>query len=163
MRGRKPVPTALKQLRGTVRQDRILKNEPKFDIPGKMLVPPNDLPEEGQDLWRSLGKVLLDAGLMTYGDKLALELLCLAYARMKKANRNVLIDGEVLVSDNGGYYQNPWLSVANRAWDQVKGMLGEFGLTPAERTRVMAAVEQEEDDLADLLFRPVPVKDQLDE
>jgi P27 family predicted phage terminase small subunit len=124
-----------------------------------MLIPPKDLPEEGQTLWRSMGKLLLDAGLLTHGDVIALEMLCLSYARMKKANREVLVEGEVLVSDNGGYYQNPWLSIANRAWEQVKGMLGEFGLTPAERTRVMAAIEQDEDDLADLLFRPVPMKE----
>lgn len=162
MKGRKPVPTALKELRGTARADRVLKNEAQFPIPGRMLSPPEHLGADGEFLWRHLGKLLLDAGLMSYGDTLALELMCIAYDRMTRANRKVKIDGEVMVSDKGNYYQNPWLSIANKAWDQVKSMLAEFGLTPAERTRVMAAVEDDEDDLATLLFTR-SVKDEQDE
>ena len=158
--GRKPIPTEIKRMRGTLQPSRMNKSEAQFPIPGKMLAPPGDLSDEGSDLWRSIGKVLLDVGLFTYGDRIALELLCVAYGRMKYANRKVEeTGGGVLEADNGNLYHNPWLAVANKSWEQVKGMLGEFGLTPAERTRVIAAIEQEEDDLADLLFRPVPLKE----
>jgi P27 family predicted phage terminase small subunit len=122
-----------------------------------MLSPPDGLRADGEHLWRTLGKLLLDAGLLTDGDTLALEMLCTAYARMQRANRKVIeTGGEVVKSEtSGGLYQNPWLHVANRAWEQCKSMLGQFGLTPSERTRVMAAIEEEEDDLAQLLFRRV--------
>lgn len=135
----------------------MIKDEPQFPIPGRMLTPPRDLGDDGAALWRSLGKLLLDVGLLTHGDMLALEMLCLSYDRMKRANQEVLIKGEVLLSDKGNYYQNPWLSIANKAWDQVKSMLAEFGLTPAERTRVMAVVRngEEESDLAKALFKAV--------
>lgn len=141
----------------------MMKNEAQFPIPGRMLSPPERLGADGEYLWRTLGKLLLDAGLLTYGDTLALEMLCIAYDRMQRANREVEKEGEVLISDKMNYYQNPWLSIANKAWDQCKSMLAEFGLTPAERTRVMAAVEDEDDDLATLLFSRSPVKDEQDE
>lgn len=148
------MPTAVKSMRGTVRADRVMRNEAQFPIPGRMPSPPEGLNDYGEALWRSLGKLLLDAGLLTQGDTIALEMLCLAYGRMKEANNRVDDEGMVLESDKGNFYQSPYLSIANRAWEQVKGMLAEFGLTPAERTRVMALVEQEEDDLASFLFRP---------
>ena len=160
MQGRKPTPTAVKKLRGTARPDRVLNNEAQFPIPGRMLSVPKNLKssggKHGEELWQSLGKLLLDAGLLTYGDMLALEMLCIAYDRMCRANREVEKESEVLMSDKGNMYQNPWLAIANKAWDQCKAMLAEFGLTPAERTRVMAVVrDQEKDNLADALFGAV--------
>jgi P27 family predicted phage terminase small subunit len=155
--GRKPVPTAIKELRGTARPDRVLKNEAEFPIPERMLRVPDGLNQYGEELWRELGKLLLDAGLFSYGDKIALELLCQAYGRMKYANEKMRENGgEVLEGSTGGLYQNPWLSIVNKGWDQVRTMLSEFGLTPAERTRVAALVEDKsEDSLAVELFKAV--------
>ena len=155
--GRKPVPTAIKTLRGTARSDRVLRNEAQFPVPGRMLRVPSGLTEDGEALWYELGRLLLDAGLFTYGDRIALEMLCMAYGRMKHAMCEMAAKGgEILESSSGNLYQNPWLSVVNKAWDQVKHMLGEFGLTPAERTRVSALVEtEEEDSLASALFNAI--------
>jgi P27 family predicted phage terminase small subunit len=59
-------------------------------------------------------------------------------------------------TETGGIYQNPYLHVANKAWDQVNKLLAQFGLTPAERTRVLAAIQDnEEDDLLTQLFDKV--------
>jgi len=81
----------------------------------------------------------------------------MAYDRMKAANRNIDLEGMVLTTENGYHYQNPYLSIANTAWGQVKSMLAEFGLTPAERTRVLAAVLDNggEGGLAEQLFNAV--------
>jgi len=157
MAGRKPIPTAIKELKGTARPDRVLKNEAEFPIPERMLRVPDGLNQHGEELWRELGKLLLDAGLFSYGDKIALELLCQAYGRMKYASEKMREEGgEVLEGANGGLYQSPWLSIVNKGWDQVRSMLSEFGLTPAERTRVAALVEDKsEDSLAAELFKAV--------
>jgi len=157
MAGRKPVPTAIKELRGTARADRVLRNEVQFPVPGRMLRVPSGLTKDGESLWYELGRLLLDAGLFTYGDRIALEMLCMAYGRMKEANFNMeTTGGAILESDKGNLYQNPWSFVMNKAWDQVKHMLSEFGLTPAERTRVSALVAKEqEDSLASELFRTI--------
>lgn len=156
MPGPKPKPSALKKLQGTYRADRVVPNEARFDIPIRMPSPPEDLSVDGAKLWRSVGKMLLNAGLYTAGDFIALELMCMAYGRMKEAERLMVDDGMVLRGKDGGYYQSPYLAIVNRAWDQVRSMLAEFGMTPAERTRVMSTVDNNrETDLADVLFSEV--------
>lgn len=152
MRGRKPVPTELKKQRGTDRPDRGVDNEAQFPIPSRMYSPPENLNEWGEKAWRYYGKLLLDAGLFTDADRMAMELLCQSYGRWIEAERNVALTGTVLTSDRGNFYTNPYLHVANKAWDQIKRMLAEFGLTPAERTRVAALAGDKEEDLATLLF-----------
>jgi len=75
---------------------------------------------------------------------------------MKEANRRIEEEGMVLRSVTGGFYQNPFLSIVTRSMDQVVKLLAEFGLTPAERTRVLSAVKSDrEPDLAELLFSEV--------
>jgi P27 family predicted phage terminase small subunit len=86
---------------------------------------------DGSWLWRRAGKMLLDAGIYTEADYLALELMCTAWDRMKQAERLMAVDGMQLTT-NGGSYLNPYVAIANRSWKQVKAMLKEFGLTPAE-------------------------------
>jgi P27 family predicted phage terminase small subunit len=153
MRGRKPVPTALKELRGTDRADRGVANESKPPVPETIPQPPTYFNRWAKKVWREYGQLLLDAGLFTDLDSIAFELLCQAYGRWIDAERHVSEEGPILISDRGNSYQNPYLGVANRAWEQIKKMLGEFGLTPAERTRVAALVDEDDDDLASLLFR----------
>jgi P27 family predicted phage terminase small subunit len=155
MQGRKPVPTVIKEARGTNRADRGVKNEAAFPVPGRMPSPPKGLTDDGEALWRSLGKILLDAGLFSAGDALALEMLCVSYERYKIANRSI---GANLTNPSKKnpdvYIQNPLLSISNKAWEQIYKLLAQFGLTPAERTRVLAAVQNDqEDDLATVLFR----------
>jgi P27 family predicted phage terminase small subunit len=53
----------------------------------------------------------------------------------------------------GNSYQNPWYHVANREWEKLRKMLPEFGLTPSARSRLTIEQEEEEDELAALLFR----------
>jgi len=155
MPGPKPKPSVLKKLQGTYRADRVVPNEARFDVPIRMPSPPEELSEDGAKLWRSVGKMLLHAGLYTAGDFIALELMCMAYGRMKEAER-LMADEMVLKSAQGGYYQSPYLSIVNRSWEMVRSMLAEFGMTPAERTRVMSTGDNHREvDLADQLFAEV--------
>ena len=59
----------------------------------------------------------------------------------------------VSVSGKGNPYQNPLLSVANAAWEQIRKMLAEFGLTPSSRQR-LANLEPlgEQEDFLEQLF-----------
>jgi P27 family predicted phage terminase small subunit len=159
MRGRKPTPTAIKDLRGTTRQDRANPSEPQFDVPARTPSPPDWLDEPAAEVWRDLGRMLLNAGLYTVVDKYALAMFCAAAGRWIGAERRLQEEGPILYSaESGNPYQNPWLHVANKGWDQMNKMLGEFGLTPAERSRVKALVQDEEPSLADVLFQSIEVK-----
>jgi phage terminase small subunit len=62
------------------------------------------------------------------------------------------LGGEVIAGKTGGLYQNPWLHTANKAWEQVAKAGAEFGMSPAERSRVRTIVSDRELSLVDELF-----------
>lgn len=161
MRGRKPIPTQVKQLRGTDRPDRHNDGEPQFRVPKRMLRPPAHLDDGGRAIWGELGKMLLDAGLFTVGDRYLLEEICIGISRGRRAEVMVReTGGEIITGPNGGQVYNPWLSVSNKAWEQVRKLLGEFGLTPAERSRLKVAVQENEESIADILIREANLADE---
>lgn len=148
--GPKPVPTQLKELRGTAKDT---DNEARFPVPNELPEPPEIFNEWAVSAWNHYGNLLLEAGLFTEGDQMALEMLCNAYGRWIEAELALAEEGTVLESEKtGGKYMNPTLHVANKAWDQIRKILAEFGLTPAERTRVAALGAEKKDDLTTLLF-----------
>ena len=154
MKGRKPKPTAIKMLAGNPGK-RPLAGEPQPPIPAGTPYCPRHLNDEARREWRRIVKILLDLGLYTEVDRAALAMYCQAWGRWVTAERKVQEKGEVLVSDRGGLYQNPWLHVANRAWEQMRKVLAEFGLTPSSRTRLVARAGEPEPTLAELLFSGV--------
>ena len=98
--------------------------------------------------------MLLDAGLFTVVDRYALGMWCASTARWQLSERMIReTGGPVIKSAEGNLVQNPWLWTANAAWEQMRKMFGEFGLTPAERSRLRVAVVEEEEDIADVLVR----------
>jgi len=111
-RGAKPKPTQLKVLGGTLRTDRANRNEPK----PKRSIPrcPSHLSDEAKREWHRVAGDLADLGL-----------LCRKFGVMVK-------------SPTGFPMQSPYLAVANRAMEQIRALLAEFGMSPSSRTRVHA-------------------------
>jgi len=156
--GPPPKPTVLKALAGNPGKRPLNDREASFPVPGRMLNAPDHLTAEAIEAWRTYGPMLLRVGLFTRADAAALEMLCQAYGRWKHAEREVeATGGEILLSEKGGMYYNPWRAVANRAWDQLYKMLAQFGMTPAERSRVAAMLQdgESEQSLAEMLFSEV--------
>lgn len=124
-----------------------------------MLNVPDYLDRRAAEVWRELGKMLLDAGLFTVVDKYALAMFCAAAGRWMHAEMQMRRLGGPLLThpDSGNLYHNPWYGVSNKAWEQMRKLFGEFGLTPAERSRLSVAVEEEELTLAEQLFQMAAV------
>ena len=129
--------------------------EPRFHVPERTPRAPAFLSDSAAEVWRDLGKLLREAGLFTVVDRYALAMFCAVAGRWMQAEREVERLGVVLVAESGNLYQNPWLYVANKAWGQMRQMLSEFGLTPAERSRLKTVVADEEPTLAEMLFQMV--------
>ena len=118
MTGRKPLPTALKMIKGTARKHRMNKNEPKIkqgDIPPC----PSWMGVEGKKEWKRLSTALHDTGIVTALDTSMLAALCQMW-------------GEYVESVKAG---EP-VSVAHVT--QMRLMAAEFGLTPSSRSKVEA-------------------------
>jgi P27 family predicted phage terminase small subunit len=152
--GPPPKPSNLKKLSGNPGRRPLNDAEPDFPVPGRTPSPPDYLDERGAEIWLSLGRLLLDAGLLTKVDLYALGMFCSSASRWMDAEQKIKETGPVLKSKtSGNLYQNPYLHVANRSWDQMRRMFGHFGLTPAERSRLKVTVSEEEPSLADMLFK----------
>lgn len=153
MAGRKPKPTALKELAGNPGKRPLNRSEPK---PAATLPTcPRHLTGEARREWRRMGGELARMGVVTVVDRAALAAYCQAWARWVDAEGQVAKLGTIVKTANGNLIQNPYLAVANRAMEQMTRLAAEFGMTPSSRSRVQVAEREAGPSLADLLFADV--------
>jgi len=142
--GKKPVPTQLKIIRGTDQPCRVKKNEPKPN--DNRIYMPFKLSPAASKQWTKIVKELKEAKLLTNIDTQALGMYCEAYATWMNAQKMIQTHGVVVKSKNGFPVQSPFFHVANKSFDQMKGLLIEFGMTPSARTRVSTVEGPDDDD-----------------
>ena len=92
-------------------------------------------------------------GLLAEIDKAALAGYCQAYGRWHQAERELkrmgiakpqkekAANGKMV--ETGYVYINQWLYVANKAMEQMKWFLAEFGMTPSTRSRIMVGSHED--------------------
>ena len=120
--GRKPSPTTLKELKGNPGRRPLNEDEPKPSV--HLPNPPAHLSPMARREWRRAGAFLVEMGLMTDLDVAALAGYSVAYARWCDAEK-VLRKCGLMVKDGEGLpVQSPYLAVANKAYDQMRVMMG---------------------------------------
>lgn len=150
MQGRKPKPTALKKLAGNPGKRALNNGEPQ---PRVVLPPaPDHLKNDERIKWNELAKELHELGVLTSLDQDALAFYCVLFVRWKKAEQVVHEKGEIIKTTNGNIIQNPYLSIANRALEQMNKLGAEFGMTPSSRSRVKIESGDAEHELEQMLF-----------
>jgi P27 family predicted phage terminase small subunit len=142
-KGRRPLPTAVKKLRGNPGKRALNPQEPKpSGIAPEM---PSDLPELAQIEWNAIVPLLLQLGVLSQIDGKALAAYCHAYARWMQAECEVRRYGIVvkepvlLMGKPTGYERhkkNPAVTISETAMKIMKSFLIEFGLTPASRSKL---------------------------
>jgi P27 family predicted phage terminase small subunit len=133
------LPTATKQLRGTLRADRINTREPRPQLGA----PPasRSLPFATRS-WRKRLVALMKPPMrvLTVADGPALELLAAALAEYDAASRVLLelgVSYECTTAAGAVMRRaRPEQAIAADAWRRAAHMLEQFGLTPAARGRV---------------------------
>jgi len=134
MVGRKPKPTALKELQGNPGKRALNKHEPK---PTGIPTCPTQLDAAAKREWKRISRGLIAIGLLTSVDRAALAGYCSSYSRWITAEEQIQKFGLVIKSPKSNFpIQNPYVSVANTALDTMRKFATEFGLTPASRTRL---------------------------
>ena len=147
---RHPTPTHLRLLQGNPQRRPINKNEPKPEIPATVPEPPPFVVGYGLDEWHRLAPGLHAMGLLTVVDIMPLAGYCVAYLRWRDAeealdrmrSKDPLMNGLIIkVSSNGGGpATNPLVNIARKALLDMIRIAGEFGFTPAARSRIDAGV-----------------------
>lgn len=149
--GRKPKPTALKNLQGNPGKRKLPTNEPKPD--NTMPQCPAHLNDEAKKEWKRMAKRLHQAGILTYVDRAALAAYCQAWGRWVEAEELADADGLIIETSNGNKIQNPAVGIANKAMADMVRYASEFGMTPSARTKLKTEPEAKEETLAEQLFR----------
>lgn len=134
MAGRKPKPTALKQLNGNPGKRPLNRKEPKFSGTPTC---PKHLDKAARAEWKRVSDELSATGLLTTVDRAALAAYCAAWSRWVDAETNIQKFGTVIKSPKSGFpIQNPYVGIANTALDQMRKFAVEFGMTPSSRSRI---------------------------
>lgn len=153
MTGRRPLPTATKELQGTLERSRNNPNEPKPALTVPMA--PDWMPDEVKAIFNELALYFADMRVLSQADGKALELLADAYHEYRQARQFVHQQGETYESptkDGGRIIRAyPQVNIASDAFKRVRAMLIEFGATPAARSRVNALPEPKKPSALDLL------------
>ena len=135
-RGRKPKPTAIKELEGNPGKRELNQNEPK----PKKNAPkcPAWLDAEAKKEWRRVSKQLEEIGVLTEVDMAAFAGYCEAYSRWKDAEEFISKHGTIFKTPSGYWQQVPHVSIAQTYLKIVIKFCEQFGMTPSSRSRIVA-------------------------
>lgn len=86
---------------------------------------------------------------------MALETLCETYARWVDANDKLQKTGLIVKTSKDFPIQNPLVGIINGLFKQLTTMFAEFGLTPAERSRLKFGGGQEKEPFDEFLSGPI--------
>ena len=135
-RGRKPKPTAIKELEGNPGKRPLNANEPRPERKAPRC--PAWLDTEAKREWRRMGKVLEQMGILTELDMAAFAGYCQAYARWKEAEEFITQHGSMIRTPNGYLQQVPQVSITQTNMKIMLRFCEQFGLTPSARSRIIA-------------------------
>ncbi len=134
--GRPCKPTALKLLKGTLRNSRQNPNEPKPNCVRIAPSPSYNLGKYGLKEWRRVTNVLIDAKILSEADFSLLEAYCYQYGLMREAQSILGEEGILIKSKRGGARTHPCLKIQNDAYDRMLKIGIIFGLGPGVRNKI---------------------------
>lgn len=125
------------------------------DIINEMVPPPKRMTEVAKRVWRQL-LPMVQKGQVMKTDLVAFEMLCNAFADYQYCVKKIVEDGykTTRISTEGHEItQRHYLAPDKKqAYDMLQQMMGKFGLTPADRTKIHLNIDAEEyDELDELL------------
>jgi P27 family predicted phage terminase small subunit len=134
-RGRKPKPTAVKELEGNPGKRPLNELEPKPHRKAPKC--PTWLDVEAKREWRRVAKQLEELGVLTEVDMAAFAGYCEAYARWKEAEEFISKHGTIVKTPSGYWQQVPQVSIAQTYLKIMIKFCEQFGLTPSSRSRII--------------------------
>ena len=139
-------------LAGNPGHQKLNKNEPKIE--NKIPDAPDYLGPVGKAQWDIVTQQLFDAGMMTSMDGHIVAQYCDAFELFSDAVKNLKKHGPIVKAPKTGTpMQSPYLSVVNKAKDQMHKYLVELGMTPSARSRIIVNDKAQENEFASFLMR----------
>ncbi len=153
MSGPPRTPTNLRLIKGNPSKRAINKSEPK--PPSGVPPVPKHFNKQEKYWFKRIGEELDGSNVITNLDGMALELLIGAYVEWR-SHRDILdeegetyktktMTGDTLIK------AHPRVGMMADAWKRLRGMMAEFGMTPASRSKVSSDGAGEADPLEEFL------------
>ena len=153
MKGRKPKPTAVKELEGNPGKRALNKREPK---PKTAVKRPWGLGQgEQRKFWDENAPELERLSVLTGIDTAAFRLMAEHYAFAVQAAKELREGGELTVEGREGPKKHPLLQALRDNSQMFKSYAVEFGMTPSARARLQLPDDAEQLSLADQLFKVI--------
>lgn len=146
MSGPPKTPSHLRLVRGNPSKRPINKKEPK--LPAGVPPVPKHFTKQGKYWFKRIGEELDAMGVMSSMDAKALELLIEAYTEYRQHCDTLDESGYTYTTESEGgtlIKAHPAAAMKADAWKRIRAMLGEFGMTPAARSKVTINTPAEED------------------
>jgi len=134
----KPLPTAVKKARGTLRKCRANPLEPEY-APDNSPEPPAYMSALAREEWARVYPEMVEKLVLKRVDRRSLEAYCEAYAEYRFAAMNLAKSKtQIFRTPNGAVQQVPYVSM-KRNWMLVMlRYASELGITPSSRSRISA-------------------------
>lgn len=113
------------------------------------LSPPSALSPTAKAEWVHIVGILSGQRVLDELDIAALTIYATSYAMYQEAQTHINAHGSVVAGTTGTPIKNPYLTVQKEAWERIRPLLAEFGLTPSARARLQMG---KADDAGDLEF-----------
>jgi P27 family predicted phage terminase small subunit len=148
--GRKRKPTEMLKTAGTFRADR---HANKLELPLGAPVPRAAMGEISREAFEFISARLTAVGVVAEIDAFALQMFADAWEDYIASREVIRRDGPTYTTTtNTGdimFRPRPELSMMNNAWERLKKIIPEFGMTPSSRAKINA--KDEVQDIDDLL------------
>lgn len=90
-------------------------------------------------IWECIVPELIKRKTLRVTDIHNVEMFCMAYENLRKAQQELVTMGVTLTTDQGSVIKNPAATVVNEASKQMAQFGAMLGLDPASRMRIMGA------------------------
>ncbi len=161
---RRPTPTTILKLRGSLRQDRhgarlspenLAQKRPA--CPKRFITKANTddaefVRQQARKAWDRLCGPLFEAGLLVDVFFQSFELLCDSWGFYRLASQKCLDEGMTIEGSRGNEMKSPWVRIRADALDEVTRLAASFGLTPADIAGVKAVNRPQIDNLKAKFF-----------
>lgn len=161
-RGPAPKPASLHLIRGNPSKIPASQLDGQLRVPAAIPDAPGWLDTEAANEWARLAPLLLELGLVTELDRGALVECCQAWswyvslqrafnelqadarrtASGKGSRLQAAVDVAIMTTPQGYQQQKPIVQMLNKAREEYRKSLAQFGLSPSARSRATPAVTQ---------------------
>jgi len=142
-KGRKKLPTAMKEMQGTLEKSRVLENEMQVDLVSQLPEAPELLSTIGVEEWYKVTSQLFNLKMLHHIDLRLIESYCNEMALYIECESELRKNGRVDIfkNTNGDIIRsqaNPYVKMKNDALNNALKLAAQFGLTPVARANISA-------------------------